>query len=80
MSNEKFVIASSRLAQDLIAELHCRDPDNESFDQTGLLDGHHIVADYVEHGELGCELHHPRPAIHRALLRGGRFVTSAPPF
>ena len=66
MRDPEHVMESAEIAQKLILALHERDPNHETFEQVGLLDGLSIVKEYVEHGELGCALHHFLYMIHEA--------------
>lgn len=45
-------------AQKLINTLYSYDPDNETFEQIGILNGKEIVLDYLEHGEVILALEH----------------------
>lgn len=62
----ELVVASARLAQAAIRELHARSPGHATFEQGGLLDGLETVDDYISHGELGCALSHLLYMIHEA--------------
>lgn len=66
MHDSEQVMQSADLAQKLINELYERDPQHETFEQFGLLEGFEIVEDYIDHGELGCALHHLLYMIHEA--------------
>lgn len=68
-NKKKYVIESSELAQKLITELYENDPENETFDQVGFLNGHEIVMDYINYNELGCALSHLLYMIHESDIR-----------
>ncbi|MEO0796647.1 MAG: hypothetical protein AAFX93_15870 [Verrucomicrobiota bacterium] len=54
------------LAQQLIRDLHDRDPKNPTFDQAGLMDGELTVLDYIDHNESGAALEHLLYMIHES--------------
>lgn len=64
--NIEQVLESADLAQELILQLHAQDPEHETFEQLGLLDGEDTVMDHIDHGDLGCALHHLLYMVHEA--------------
>ncbi|MCP3926396.1 MAG: hypothetical protein GY714_27860 [Desulfobacterales bacterium] len=63
---EKTILQASEHAHELIHKLHRSDPDNETFEQVGLLAGHKTVVDFIDYGEIGCALHHLLYMIHES--------------
>lgn len=59
----------AELANQLIHELHQRDPSNETFTQVGLLDGVDTVIDYLNHNESPLALEHLLYMIHESDIR-----------
>jgi hypothetical protein len=53
-------------AQSLIAELRRVNPEDETFDQLGILDGHTIVAEFLDHGEFGVAIEHVLYMVHES--------------
>ena len=66
MSKKKKIRHFSLIAHALIAEMHAANPNDETFDQVGLLDGDSIVADYLEHGEWGLAIEHVLYMVHES--------------
>ena len=64
----EIIISSAELASQLIQDLWARAPNHATFGQIGFLDGRDTVADYIDHGELGCALHHLLYMIHEAAI------------
>jgi len=58
----------SKLAQKLIDQLQSSDSNNETFEQSGILNGQEIVIDYIKHGELGLSLEHLLYMIHESCI------------
>ena len=56
----------SLLAHSLITELHAADPNDETFDQLGILDGHSQVVDFLEHDEWGLAIEHVLYMVHES--------------
>lgn len=48
----------SLTAQSLITDLHSANPNDEIFDQIGILDGHATVTNFLDHNEFGLALEH----------------------
>ena len=68
MNNDSFqlIIESSEIAQRLISDLFRKDPDNETFEQVGLIDGHETVLNFIKAGEQGCALDHLLYMVHES--------------
>ncbi len=64
--NFKLIIESSEIAQSLISDLFQKDPDNVTFEQVGLIDGHETVLNFIRHGEQGCALDHLLYMVHES--------------
>ena len=64
--NRRLIIESSKIAQRLISDLYNSDPDNETFEQVGLTDGHETVISFVKAGEQGCALEHLLYMVHES--------------
>ncbi len=60
---------SSDCAQQLIDDLHDRDPRNDTFAQVGLLDGLQIISDFLSHNEMGLALEHLLYMIHESDIK-----------
>lgn len=58
-------------AQRLIDALKAKAPDHPTFGQLGIEDAQAIVSDYLEHGELGCAVHHLLYVVHESDIRFG---------
>ena len=56
----------SLIADSLIRELHATNPNDETFDQLGILDGHSHVEKYLEHGEWGLAIEHVLYMVHES--------------
>ena len=54
------------IAQSLITDLHNVDPKDETFDQLGILDGHSMITDFLDHNELGLALEHVLYMVHES--------------
>lgn len=64
--NIEQVLESADLAQELILQLHERDPGHETFEQLGLLDGEDTVMDYIDQGDLVPALERLLYMVHEA--------------
>jgi len=56
----------SLIAQSLITEQHSANPNDETFDQVGILDGHLTVSDFLDHNEWGLALEHVLYMVHES--------------
>lgn len=65
----KLILAAADETQKLIDELHLRDPENETFEQMGFLDGREIINEYIDHHEWGLGLEHLLYMIHEADIK-----------
>lgn len=54
-SNEE-VKSLALLAQSLINDLFKRDPDNETFEQNGMLNGQELVHEFLDNSEHGIAI------------------------
>ncbi len=66
MSISDSIRSFTETAQLLIAELRRVKPEDETFDQVGILDGHTIVAEFLDHGEFGVAIEHVLYMIHES--------------
>jgi hypothetical protein len=66
MFKKKKIRHFSLLAHSLITELYASNPNDETFDQLGILDGHSIVASYLEHDEWGLAIEHVLYMVHES--------------
>ena len=64
-SNEE-VKRLALLAQSLINDLYKRDPDNETFEQNGILNGQEIVQDFIDNQEHGIAIEHLLYIVHES--------------
>ncbi len=58
--------ALAETAHSLISELYRSNPQDETFEQVGMLDGQSIVIDYLDHGELRLALEHLLYIVHES--------------
>lgn len=56
--DKEVIIKLTRIAQTLISQLHIQDPDNETFEQEGIINGQSIVKDYIDEGEYAIAIEH----------------------
>ena len=54
----QIILRLSDSIQSLISDLHVKDPQNETFDQEGFLNGSAIIKDYLAEGEYGIAVEH----------------------
>lgn len=54
----KLTISAAQKAQTLVNALRKNNPENEAFEQAGILDGQLINTDYIDHNERGLALEH----------------------
>ena len=66
MNHSMAVRELARRVQGMIEALHVRAPDDRTFSQLGILDGESTVLDYLQHGELGCAVHHLLYVVHES--------------
>jgi len=60
------IIELSNTAQALITELHENEPNSETFEQVGIINGAEIINDYISNGELGVALEHLLYMVHES--------------
>ena len=56
--DQKIIIKLTELAQKLIFELHTQKPDNQIFEQQGMLHGLSIIKDFIAEDEIGIAIEH----------------------
>mgnify|MGYP001825399768 CR=1 FL=1 len=66
MSIPDRIRAFTETAQSLISELHRANPNDETFDQVGILDAKTIVTDYLDYGEPELALKHLLYIVHES--------------
>jgi len=54
------------IAQGLSNKLHSDDPQNDTFEQSGMLNGTDIINDFIASGESGCAVEHLLYMIHES--------------
>ena len=58
----------SSIEHSLITEMHAANPNDESFDQLGILGDDSITASFLEHGEWGLAIEHLLYIVHESNL------------
>jgi hypothetical protein len=58
MERIKEIIELSKIAQSLIDQLYSQNPNDETFEQSGIICGQETVEDYIYHGELIIAIEH----------------------
>ena len=66
MFKKRKIRCFSLIAHSLITELHAANPNDETFGQLGILDGHSIVDGHLEHGEWGLAIEHVLYMVHES--------------
>jgi hypothetical protein len=56
--DQKVIIKLAELAQRLVFELHTQEPDNQTFEQQGILNGLPIITDFILEDEIGLAIEH----------------------
>ncbi len=56
--DQKTTIKLAESAQNLIFELQVREPDNQTFEQEGTLNGLSIITDYISESEIVLAIEH----------------------
>ncbi len=56
--DQEQIIRLAETAQRLITELHINEPDNETFEQTGIINGFTIIKEFIDTDEVGLALEH----------------------
>ena len=62
------IIDAANVAHELVNELWQQEPQHETFEQSGLLDGRATVLDFLRHGEWGQALEHLLYMIHESAI------------
>ena len=62
----RLIVESSELAQRLILDLFDSEPENRTFEQAGITDGHETVLGFISVGEQGCALSHLLYMVHES--------------
>ena len=58
MNVTKQIAELSIEVQNLLNALHAEQPDNETFDQEGMLNGSQFIQEYLDQGEFGVAIEH----------------------
>lgn len=64
--DEENLLELSQTAQDLILDLQGREPDNETFEQEGIIDGLAIIKNFVKENEIGIAIEHLLYMVHES--------------
>ncbi len=56
--DEAYLIELATLAQKIILELHCKEPENDTFEQEGIIDGLSVIKEFVSQNEIGIAIEH----------------------